>query len=610
MALSETLLKPISDDNPSGENIRFSTRDPVYEKIKEARREEPELPEGVWEHERKVADFPLVVKLAEEALSTKTKDLQIAAWLTEAWLKTEGFNGLKDGLTLCRSLVTTFWDTIYPEIEDGDVELRATPLEWIGSSLDLPIRSVPLAKDGYGWLQYQESRRVGYEDQVKSDKDKAARAKTISAGKLAPEVFDKSFVETPKAFYLQEEKDIDSCLAEVEQLDKVCEEKFADAAPGFGKLKTTLQEVRHVVHALLEKKRETEPDPVEEIPAEPGVGGEQAGESSGGTAAPRAASAIVISIESSSEPADRRAIIASIANAAALLRKREPQNPAPYLMLRGLRWGELRAAGRLTDPKLLEAPPTEVRRHIKKLALDRKWNELLEVAENAMALPCGRAWLDLQRFIVEACSALGSDFEPIAAAIKSEMVALLGDLPELLDANLLDDTAAANPETKTWLRSLMEPRPAPSAEGGSEPAAASNGSTHDSAVRGWPWRQADSYMLAKEALKAGDVEKAFQIMRREIVTQNSGRGRFFRKLQLVELCLAASKETIAQPLLDDVAAAIEAHKLEDWEDREVVADALAKLLTSSAKFKGNAGEKQKLFERICRLDPVRALTAG
>ncbi|HUY13828.1 MAG TPA: type VI secretion system protein TssA [Terriglobia bacterium] len=606
MALSEDLLKPIDGPNPSGENIRFNTRYPVYDKIKEARREDEELPEGVWQHERKLADFPLVIKLAEEALSTKTKDLQLAAWLTEAWLKTQGFNGLWDGLKLNYGLVQTFWDTLYPEIEDGDAEMRATPLEWIGGTLGFLVRSVPLTKDGYGWTKYQESRTVGFEDQAKSDNEKKARQKLLAAGKLAPEDFQKSFVETPKTFYLLTEKNLDGCLGELGRLDQLCQEKFGEAAPGFGKLKTALEEVRHVAHGLLEKKRETEPDPVEEDPIAAGTGGGD-GVTSSGEGSGHAAGAIVISIDSSSEPADRRAAISSIASAAAFLRKREPQNPASYLMLRGLRWGELRAAGRLTDPTLLEAPPGELRRHIKKLALDRKWNEMLEAAESAMALPCSRAWLDLQRFVVEACTALGADYEPVAAAIRSELHALLDDLPELLDANLLDDTPAANAETQAWLHTLREP-PAPPSEGATESANQVNG--REAGNRGWPRRSVDSYSLAKEALKAGQVEKAFQIMRKEIQAQDSGRGRFFRKAELVDLCLAAGKETIAQPLLDDIAAAIEAHKLEDWESREVVAATLATIMTASARVKGNAAEKQKLFERICRLDPVRALTSG
>ncbi len=45
----------------------------------------------------------------------------------------------------------------------------------------------------------------------------------------------------------------------------------------------------------------------------------------------------------SAEPADRRQAVAGIVGAAAFLRKREPFSPAPYLLLRGLRWGELRS---------------------------------------------------------------------------------------------------------------------------------------------------------------------------------------------------------------------------------------------------------------------------
>ena len=81
-----------------------------------------------------------------------------------------------------------------------------------------------------------------------------------------------------------------------------------------------------------------------------------------------------------------------------------------------------------------------------------------------------------------------------------------------------------------------------------------------------------------------------------------------RKLQLAQICIAAGKDAIAQPLLDDVAAAIETHKLEDWEDRETVAGALTFLVQNSKKIQGDAKAKQAMFERICRLDPVQALT--
>src|ERR1017187_9080475 len=134
--------------------------------------------------------------------------------------------------------------------------------------LDYPLRSAPIVTAGYSYLTYKDSRTFGYEAQTKTDKDRKARSTMIDGGKLAPEFFDKGFGETPKAFYLQAEKDLDGCLEVLASLESFCDEKFEDDAPSFGKLKTALTDVRHVIHGLLEKKREKEPDPVEEAPAE------------------------------------------------------------------------------------------------------------------------------------------------------------------------------------------------------------------------------------------------------------------------------------------------------------------------------------------------------
>ena len=606
MPLRDDLLTPIPGDNPSGVYVRHDSKLLLYDKIKEARRQDDELAQGDWETERKMADFPLAKKLAEEALATRTKDLQLAAWLTEAQLRVEGFAGLLQGLNLCIGLVRDFWDTVYPPIEDDDLELRAGPLDFLGSGLDLGLKSRPLTKAGYDWYKYKESRTVGYDDPSKSDKERKDREQRIADGKMSAEVFDKAFVETPKAFYFQAEKDLDGCLAALKSLDEVCDEKFGSSGPAFGRLKTALEEVRHSVHALLEKKRETEPDPVEVVASADGVAG-AAGAVAGGVVA--GAPGITISVLTSSEPADRREAIATVARVAALLRQQDPHNPAPYLMMRGLRWGELRGGKGISDARLLEAPTTELRQHVKRLALAKKWSELLETGENAMSLPCSRAWLDLQRLVVGACTALGEEYEPIAAAIRSELKALLQDIPQLLDAVLLDDTPAANGETRAWLQQLGAPAaPAPAENAPAADAAVA--STNGQGSSTWLEKSADAYALAQDTLKAGQPEKAFEIMRKEIARQRSGRGRFERTMQLVELCVTAGKDAIAQPLLDDLSAAIEEHKLDNWEDNETVAAALATIMRISRRVLDDESEKRRLFERICRLDPVRALSAG
>ena len=598
MPLREEVLKPIPGDNPGGQNLRYA---PVYEKIKEARREDDELSQGAWQHERKVADNVQVIRLCEEALATQSKDLWLAAWLAEATLKKNGFGAFMEGLQLCTGLVGNFWDHLYPELDDGDAELRAAPLEWVANKLDIPIKSNPLCREGYNFYQYKDSRVLGYEDDAKTKEQKAAREKSLKEGKLAPEIFDKSFAETPKAFYFQGEKNLDGCLAATVELSKICDEKFGDVAPSFRRLTEALTEVRQVVHALLQKKRETEPDPVEEAPPAAAEAAEPGAEGAGEAGAPAAAGGFSVSISglAAAEPEDKREAVASVVTAAAVLRRRDPFSPAPYLMLRGMRWGELRGS---SDPVVLAAPPTEYRQQIKALAGAQRWAELLNAAEAMMALPCSRAWLDLQRFVVEACVGLGEEYNAIAIAIRSELRTLLRDLPQLLDATLTDDTPAANLQTQAWLRELM-------AEPGSAAPVPGNaaGATPPPQTPGWQKKFIDPHALAIEAVRTGQPQKGVEIMQKELERQICGRGRFQRKMQLAQICIAAGKDNIAQLLCDDIAAAIENHKLDEWEDRALISGAMVFLLQTSKKIQGDAKAKQAMFERLCRLDPVQAL---
>ena len=54
MPLREDLLQPIPGENPCGANLYYS---PLFDKIKEARRQESAGPMGAWEREVKTADY-------------------------------------------------------------------------------------------------------------------------------------------------------------------------------------------------------------------------------------------------------------------------------------------------------------------------------------------------------------------------------------------------------------------------------------------------------------------------------------------------------------------------------------------------------------------------
>ena len=592
MPLRDDLLNPIPGANPGGESLRYA---PVFDKIKEARRADDDAPQGEWNFERKTADYPLVIKLAGEALATKSKDLQVAAWLTEAILRKEGFQGLKAGLELIKGLIDNFWDTLYPELDDGDAEMRAAPLEWLGTRMEPALRSVPLTSKGANWFQFKESRVVGYEAAADTDAKVEARSAAIAEGNMSGEEWDGAVAATPKAFYAGMEETLDGILEITESLGAIGEEKFGDVAPSFGPMRTTVEEIRHTVHGLLQKKREVEPDEGVEgavsVEEEPATEEETPATRSPALPRPRAATL-------AAEPTDQDDAFQRVKAVAAYLRRNDPSSPLPYLLLRGLRWGELRAAGTDVDANLLEAPPTGTRQALKKAANDSDWAQVLELGEAAMGLPCGRGWLDLQRYVFRAANELG--YYQLASAIRAEVNGLLADYPALRQAALLDDTPAANPETQAWLDEIAAAR----AEAAYAPPAMEEDGRPEAV------ETVDANDLALQAARSGRTQEAIEILSREAMAEKSGRGRFQRRLQLAQLCMSIGYERISHPILEQLATEIDSRGLEGWEAASTVAQPLALLYRCLEKLDTAPEMKQKVYDRICRLDPLQALACG
>jgi type VI secretion system protein ImpA len=588
MPLRDDLLTPIAGDTPGGTDVRY---DPAYDQIKEARREDDNLPTGGWEIARKTADWGLVIKLGSELLATKSKDLQVAAWLSEASLRREGFPGLKETLALIRGLLEQFWDHLYPELEDGEAEFRAGPLDWLGSRLDLAVKSVPLNRAGHNFLDYSESRSVGYED----DSEKSAsRAAAIQEGKLTAEDFDRGFDTTPKAWYRELTAALEGSLDELRQLDEVSREKFGEFAPGYGGLRTSLEEVHRIARQLLSRKLELDPDPIEldESPDDAaGDGDAEGGPSADGGGAPDAgAEGAGLSAEPTSYADAAQRVVAS----ARYLRRADPTNPTPYLMLRALRWGELRARGGAVEPKQLEAPSGAIRTQLRGLLLDGKWPQLLEAAEGVMGTGAGRGWLDLQRYLVTACGNLGADYTGVQRAVLGELRSMLAEVPGILDMTLMDDMPTANPETRAWIQA--EVHGGGGDQGAGEGLAAAGG---------------QDVVLARAMgeVKAGRVNRAVEILMRELDRETSRRGRFLRQVQLASIMVDSSLEAVATPILEEMLEVIESHRLEEWEAGALVAQPLALLYRCMQRSEeSDWATMNNLYLRLCRLDPVQAIS--
>jgi type VI secretion system protein VasJ len=111
--------QPIRADAPSGDSARdtaeFATLQAEVRKL--------ELPDAP------APDWNAVVDAATDILGSKSKDLLVAAYLAVGLLERDGFPGLASGLQVLRDIVTTHWETCFPELKR--MRGRVAAFEWL-----------------------------------------------------------------------------------------------------------------------------------------------------------------------------------------------------------------------------------------------------------------------------------------------------------------------------------------------------------------------------------------------------------------------------------------------------------------------------------------------
>lgn len=338
----EMLLTPIPGEHPCGEHLRYEK---TYDALQEHMREDDGLHrddrENVWAREAKMADWRAVIETATEALTKKTKDLQIAAWLTRALVKRHGFAGLRDGFHLLRELQERFWDSLYPEIEDGDVESRIGPLEGLNVTLSLSIQQIVLTQSGdgelYTWLHWDGSRLV---DNLARQNQEEALKDALEDGKITGDQFTKAVTATPRAFYETLFEDVQQCRDECERLDRLGDEKYGREAPSLVAVKKALDECYNLIGRIRKEKREREG-----IKDEPETA--SAAKAEGRTHPTPIAEqeeVVVFSAIAGSvpfEPQNRIDALRRLEAIAAFFHRTEPHSPVAYLVQRAARWGQM-----------------------------------------------------------------------------------------------------------------------------------------------------------------------------------------------------------------------------------------------------------------------------
>jgi type VI secretion system protein VasJ len=133
----EKLIAPIPGAKACGESAKY---EPEYETLEaEVARESGITPQPV--------DWGSVQRNAQAILEGKSKDLLIAVYYTYAAFDKRGYAGLLAGLKVCRALVQTFWEDLYPEKKR--MRGRIAALEWLAGKLERALeQSRPATDEG------------------------------------------------------------------------------------------------------------------------------------------------------------------------------------------------------------------------------------------------------------------------------------------------------------------------------------------------------------------------------------------------------------------------------------------------------------------------------
>jgi type VI secretion system protein ImpA len=344
----EVLLQPISEENPSGESLQYSG---LYDEIREARRADLVLEQGQWQHELKVANYRQVINLAVPALTSQTKDLQIVAWLSEALIREHGFVGLRDSLRLMDGLMQNFWETCFPEIDEGDQEGRANAVEWMDKQGSEAIQTVPMtAGAALSFIAWEESKRFDIPDNLdsfdSSEQEKFAqlRAEAEKFNRTTSDKWRKAKAQTRRAFYETANLTLDECWESYATLDRTIEEKFdRNQMPGMNSLKKILDTIRTAIKKFLQEKRQEEPDPEDSASANGDGVVEGATASEGGVMVAGGVMTATGAVRS------RQDALKRLSDVAEFFRQTEPHSPVSYLVQRAVKWGSMPLDGWLQE---------------------------------------------------------------------------------------------------------------------------------------------------------------------------------------------------------------------------------------------------------------------
>jgi type VI secretion system protein ImpA len=347
---------PLPGGAPAGPDLRQDfTPQSVYYRLRDARAEAREIERRSDHDPTADAGVPIqwrtVRELAIRALSEQTKDLEIAAWLTEALVRLDGMAGLAAGSRVIADLVSGLWELgLHPQPDEDGIETQVAPVTGLNGqgndgTLMQPLRKSVLFPGPDGepvtYWQYLQS------EELETITD-AARRKQRLAAKVVPLADLAGAARQAGGERLAAlRREVMDAAAAWMHMARVLEDKAGSAAPPTSRVRDLLNAIAAVANLY------APPEPVgpatDAVGQESAPGGGPSGAGETGGAGPAAAATV--------RPVSREDMLRELERIADFFRRTEPHSPLAYTLEEAVR------RGRLTWPELLSevVPDDKVR---------------------------------------------------------------------------------------------------------------------------------------------------------------------------------------------------------------------------------------------------------
>jgi type VI secretion system protein ImpA len=348
----ETLLSPIGADMPTGTDVRtdFSPTS-NYFRLRDARAEAraaERAAETSADGDASADGWRTVRTLAVKILSEQAKDLEVAAWLTEALVRSNGLAGLAAGAELIGGLVERYWDQLFPMPDEDGMETRVAPITGLNGqggdgTLSQPLFKLPLFKDGNGekvmLFQYEQSA------ELEAISDQARKEARLRAGVVPYDQMQSYARANPPGAYVALRRDLAAATAAWSAMATALDAAAGADSPPTRRISDTLEQIGRIVTRYAPAEAAAVSETADDAPAGAAETAEIAGP--GGSVGRK-------------RLATREDALATLAEIADYFRKTEPQSPLAYTIDDAIR------RGRLSWPELIAelVNDEQVRRNI------------------------------------------------------------------------------------------------------------------------------------------------------------------------------------------------------------------------------------------------------